>query len=75
MEHFFTGLYMALGFCSGMVAWQLALYFLTGVKTVVVAVFASIFPPKFVNGRGEIVTPSGGTKESTVGRRKVGGDK
>lgn len=63
MEHFFTGLWLALGACVGMIAWQFAAWILNHVKVVLLALAAwvgIIKPVSFRNGKGEIVTPNEG---------------
>lgn len=57
----FTGFFLALGVCLGMLAWQLVAWTLNHVKVVFLAVAARlgiIRPVAFRNGRGEIVTPN-----------------
>lgn len=61
MEHFLTGLWLALGACVGMVAWSFIAWALTHVKVVLLAVLARlgiISPVSFTNGRGERVAPN-----------------
>ena len=61
MEHFFTGLWLALGACVGMVAWQFAVWVLNHVKAILLGVLAAvgiIKPVSFRNGKGETVVPN-----------------
>lgn len=61
MEHFYTGLSLALGACVGMVVWQFIAWVLQHVKVIGLALLAwagIIRPVQFTNGKGERVIPN-----------------